>query len=245
MLSKGFLLLTLAQANVENSGTSSGQEVNQLPTISIEDIWTHLDSVSWPQSIAAITIATVFLLYGWRLFRLLVTMNFIFLGMLAGRMVGGILGSSMWGGILGCLSLGTFTYPFMKYCVSILGGLAGAVIGTALHRGLAGTNIFELAGSGAIAGLVAGAFLAFSSFKNTVMLFTSLQGALALLIGCLALLKNETSLAPQLKQYLFDMPMVLPATLCVITLFGIYIQHKFLAVAGSWKMPADEGWKRN
>ncbi len=244
MLAQVSTLFMLAQTQTNNN-SATGQETMSLPVIAVEDIWNHLTTISWPQSMAAITIATIFLFYGWRLFRLLVTLNVVFIGVMLGRKVGVMLGSAMWGGILGCLSFGSVVYPIMKYCVSFLGGLAGAAIGAALQRGITDSSVIELAGSGAIAGLVAGAFLAFSSFKNTVMLFTSLQGAVALLAGTLSLIKNETPLAEQLKQYVFDMPMVLPAMLCAITFMGVYVQHKFLAVAGSWKMPADEGWKRN
>lgn len=236
----------LAQA-AQDTGRASGQNpdaVNPM-VVSTDQIWTYLDSISWTQSMAAITIATIFIFYGFRLFRLLVALNFVFAGMLIGRYIGGRLGSSMWGGILGFLSLGSLPYPFMKYCVSILGGAAGAAIGMTLQRGIEGSNVFMLAGSGAIAGLVAGAFLAFSSFKNTVMLFTSLQGAACLLIGTLSLIKNQTPMAEHLRKYVFDIPMALPALVCAIVLFGIYIQKKFLALEGKWKMPADEGWKRN
>lgn len=244
MLPEAYIFNILSQSSTETStdAVSSGLP---FPIVPVEFIWNKLTLISWPQSLAAITIASIFLLYGWRLFRLLVTMNFIYLGVILGRKTGAELGSAMWGGILGSISLGMLPYPFMKYCAAFLSGLAGAVIGAMIQRGITNSIEINLAGSAAIAGLVAGVFLAFTSFKNTVMLFTSLQGAIALLAGSISLLINETPLSAQVKQYVFDMPMILPALICVITLFGIYIQNKFLAVAGSWKMPADEGLKRN
>ncbi|MBN2842249.1 MAG: hypothetical protein JXM68_04115 [Sedimentisphaerales bacterium] len=239
-----FNLLAQAASDADTAARGTPENANNM-IVTIDQIWTYLESLNWIQSMAAITIATIFLFYGYRLFRLLVTLNFVFAGMLLGRYIGGQLGSAMWGGILGFLSLGCLPYPFMKYCVSILGGLAGAAIGMTLQRGIVATDVFLLSGSGAIAGLVAGAFLAFSSFKNTVMLFTSLQGSACLLIGILSLIKNQTPLSGYLRQYIFDIPIALPALLCSIVVFGVFIQTKFMAQEGKWKMPADEGWKRN
>lgn len=239
------IFFMLAQTARETTQEPAAGGYQTLPTLTVDQIWGHLTSLNWTHSIGAITIASIFLLYGWRLFRLLVTLNFIFLGMLIGRFAGNHLGSSMWGGLLGCIAAVTLPFPFMKYCVSFLGGCAGAAIGVMVHRGITGSSEFILLGSGAIAGFVAGALLAFSSFKNTVTMFTSLQGTMALLLGLLSLFATQTQLGPQIKQYVFDMPMVLPALVCIITFTGMFIQSKFLAKAGSWKMPADEGWKRN
>ena len=240
------IFIMLAQtANDPTYQDPSASGYQTIPSLTVDQIWAHLSSLNWTHSIGALTIASIFLLYGWRLFRLLVTLNFVFLGMLAGRVAGSHLGNAMWGGMLCSVAAAILPIPIMKYCVSFLGGCAGAAIGVLVHRGLANSSEFLLLGSGAIAGFVAGALLAFSSFKNTVTMFTSLQGTMALLVGCLSLAITQTPFAPQIRQRIFDTPMVLPILVCLITIGGMYIQSKFLAEAGKWKMPADEGWKRN
>ena len=238
----------LAQVTTDPATTEGSRDIPTLiqRLLDFNALWLKLDTISSVQALGAITIAIIFLLYGWRLFRLLVALNFLYLGLFLGRYAG--LQSNqpsivMLTGILGAIFCISMTFPFMKYCVAILGGMAGAAIGSAVWKGFAGMDSMIIAGS--MAGLVAGAFLAFSSFKYTVMMFTSVQGSMMLLIGSLAIMKNQTPLGPTMEQYLINMPMNLPALLICIVILGILVQKKMLSIENEWKMPADEGWKRN
>ncbi len=238
----------LAQvANGAEEGETSQNFSSSLQRLSdFNELWVKLDSVSSIQALGAITIAAIFILYGWRLFRLLVALNFLYLGLYLGRYAGSQSNQPniiLLCGVLGAIFCVSMTYPFMKYCVAILGGMAGAAIGAALWKGFMGMDNLILAGG--LAGMVAGAFLAFSSFKYTVMMFTSVQGCSMLIIGLMAILKNQTPFASMMKQYLIDMPMNLPALLLFCVIMSILLQKKMLSTENSWKMPADEGWKRN
>ena len=244
----GLDLTMLAQMTYEPVNPENSQDLS--PSLQrlmdFDELWLRLDTVSSIQALGAITIAVIFILYGWRLFRLLVALNFLYLGMYLGRYAGSQSNQPniiLLCGVLGAIFCLSMTYPFMKYCVAILGGMAGAAIGGALWKGFAGMDNLILAG--ALAGMVAGAFLAFSSFKYTVMMFTSVQGSTMLIVGIMAILKNQTPFASVMKQYLIDMPMNLPALLLCSVIMGIFIQKKMLSTENSWKMPADEGWKRN
>ena len=243
----GFGLNLLAQVANDPSGAETAKT---FPTVEqmmdFERLWQKLDAISTVQAMGALTIAIIFIFYGWRLFRLLIALNFICIGLVLGQKAGEFSQQPnivLFCGVLGAIFLGVMTYPFMKYCAAALGALAGSIIVGALWKGFMGANAEIL--PGVLAGLVAGGFLAFSSFRYTVMMFTSVQGSVMLLIGIMALLKRETPLADTMKQYLIDMPMNLPAILAVCVVFSILLQKRMLSTENNWSMPSDEGWKRN
>lgn len=207
-----------------------------LPEVPIEEIWESIASIGWEQAVGIVAFGMVYLLYGWRLYRLLVVINYALIGIYAGRFLGQPLGSTMWGGLLGCFMLGVVSRPFMRYSVSLLGALAGAVLGAAIWR----TIPFlpdPLIWVGGLAGIVAGGFLAFSSFSLSVMLFTSLQGAAAIMVGLLALLNHYPGLNEKLTDWICHQDFFVPVLLLLPSLIGIILQGRILKTNSGWKMP--------
>lgn len=202
----------------------------------IDQIWNTIVDLSWLQAATCVAFAAIYLIYGWRVFRVLVVINFAMLGLLVGRFLGAKLGSPLWGGIVATSILGTVSWPFMKYCVSALGAVAGAVLGAAIWRAV--TLPDPLIWCGALAGLIAGGLLAFSSFKVSIMLFTSLQGAVFLTIGVLAWLSDYPNLTGHVAEAVYSNVFVLPIFLIVPTFAGIMFQRRLLRLESDFAKTA-------
>ncbi len=226
-------LLLLAQTGGANENSASMPAM--FSGLSIDRVWDLIVQVSWMQAIFAVAFGVIYLIYGWRVFRVLVVINFAILGVFAGRYMGALLGSGMWGAILGCLILGTVAWPFMKYAVSVLGALAGAVIGLALCRSIGLPD--QVLNFGVLIGVICGGFLAFSSFKMSIMLFTSLQGSGFLVIGVMALLNAYPSFGLHLTSAVMTYHFLLPMLVIIPTVVGIIMQFHLLQHESEWAMP--------
>ena len=201
----------------------------------LDDIWQFIANVSWLESAVFVAFGAIYLAYGWRIFKALVVINYAAIGLYLGIYLGEKLGSGLWGGIIGAFALGTSCYPFMKFAISLLGAMAGGVLGAALWRIM--TLPDPLIWAGALAGLVAGGLLAFSSFKTSIMLFTSLQGSTLIVVGMLALLIDYPDLDRHLTDAVYAHVFLLPALLVVPTVSGIFFQARLLKREANWAMP--------
>lgn len=201
----------------------------------INSFWDMIVNISWIEAIVCIAFSLVYLIYGWRVFRLLVTINFMAIGLALGVAAGEKLGSPLWGGIIGSIVLAVVTYPFMKYCVSILGALAGAFLGACLWR--TGQLPDAIIWCGALGGLIAGGFMAFTSFKHSIMMFSALQGAVFLSIGAMALLNDFPNLSGHLAKIVFTNVSILPLTFILPTAMGILYQQKLIKQEKNWSIP--------
>ena len=184
---------------------------------------------------SCLAVGMLFLVYGWRIYKGLVVMDLTLAGLFAGVVLGRYLGSGMWGGILGVLACSVVSWPFMKYCVSLLGAATGALLGAALWRCFLLPD--ALIWCGGLLGLLAGGFMAFSSFRNSVMLFTTMQGAAAIAVGTLALLAKHPMISVGLTQWVYDRAFILPLALLVPWAIGMFWQRKLLKESADWKMP--------
>ena len=229
------LLQILAQTGQSASGQE--QEIPQtfLGHLPIDNIWQFVLDISWLHAVGLMAFGIIYLVYGWRIFKALVVINCVILGMAVGIHVGGRLGSSLWGGIIGAILTGMISWPFMKYSVAVLGGLAGAMLGGAVWRivGLPEPLIW----CGALLGLITCGFLAFSSFKIAIMLFTSLQGSTFVVIGILALLSDYPNLGESLTNVVYNQIFFLPVLLIVPTISGVLFQRWLLRNDADWAMP--------
>lgn len=230
------LLQILAQAANSGSGTES-QEIppSLMGRVPINDIWETIVGLNWLQAVIIIAFGALYLIYGWRIFKALVVINFTIVGMFAGVYLGRRMGSPLWGGILTTMLLGGMSLPLMKYSVSVLGAGAGAILGAAIWRAMSLPD--PLIWCGGLAGLVAGAFMAFSSLKNAIMLFTSIQGSAFVVMGVLALLNDYPSLSEHISTAVYSHMFLLPSLLLAPTVGSIYFQQKLLKQENKWAMP--------
>jgi hypothetical protein len=220
----------LAQAGEETA--------RQTSIVPIDLIWEQINTLTWLQALIAVSFGAVYLLYGWRIFKVITVVCFGMLGLFAGMKLGEMAGSVLWGGIIGLAGLAALSIPLMKWAVSILGAVAGGIITSGIW--FAGGLPQEYLWAGAIIGVIAGGMISFIVFRIAVMLFTSLGGAVLIIVGLLALLhlyeQNQTEPTDFIKSLVNNYNWFLPAVLIFTTFVGMIIQNKLVKDTSGWKL---------
>jgi hypothetical protein len=218
----------LAQA-----GSGVAEDIQVVP---LDAIWNQITSLSWFEAVLAVSFGVVYLLYGWRIFRILVIICFGLIGMYLGMGAGQMAGSRLWGGIIGLALFAAVSAPLMKWCVCILGAGAGGVLTGGLWYACGLPQMYLWAG--AAVGLVAGGMISFIVLKAAVMLFTSLGGSVITVAGMLRLLdlyeKTTEPVTNHIETLLREQNWFLPAVLIIPTIVGIVAQNKFIKHADKW-----------
>ncbi|HSV27064.1 MAG TPA: hypothetical protein VLH60_04145, partial [Sedimentisphaerales bacterium] len=129
------------------------------------------------------------------------------------------------GAVIGMFVLGFLSIPLMQFGISILGAIAGGVLATGLWYAVNLPEQYVLAGT--LIGIVAGGMISFIVVKAAVMLFTSLQGAILISAGVLALLAEWSETSVRTEEIFFAQRWFFPAMLAFFTVAGIYIQARF------------------
>jgi hypothetical protein len=205
----------------------------------LDMIWQQATTLTWLQAILAVSFGVIPLMYGWRIYKVLTVIGLGLLGLHIGMWLGARFDKVLAGSIVGAAIFVILAIPLMRWAVSILGALAGAVIAAAIWHAFSLPEEFVWAG--AITGLVAGGMISFIVFKLSVMLFTSLAGSSLIIIGVFSLIyRYETyALDPptmHLNQLYYNNPWFLPMLLTGCTLFGIIIQLKLLGGSKEWSV---------
>lgn len=195
------------------------------------DLLTFCRTVGPGESALLILVGVVYLLFGINMFKILVMLNVALMGAALGAMMGSHAGSEMPGAIVGGVSGAALCFPFMKYAVALIGGLAGIVVGGGLWRVTSLPP--DLFWAGALCGCVLFGLLSFVIFKVCVMTYTSLQGAGMVVIGALGLMMKYPSFGLSVSKMLTLKPFVLPVAIFIPTLLGLIYQHSGPAPAGA------------
>jgi hypothetical protein len=179
----------------------------------------------------------IYLLFGFYIFKILVTLNAAVLGAYLGVILGEGSGTSIPAGIVGALLAAAATRPTMKYAIGIMGGTFGALLGATIWRLCSLDPSF--AWSGALTGLVFCGLISFLLFRQSIMTFTSLQGSVMLVFGVLALIFKYDTVSGSLIHNFELKPFLLPLAIFIPTLIGfIYQQAMFPKTATSPPSPA-------
>lgn len=166
----------------------------------------------------------VYLLWGYTAYKGLIVVNAAVLGASIGSTMGESIHAELPLAIVGAFAAAALTWPLMKWAVAIMGGLFGGLLGASIWRMCELDPSFTWAG--ATIGLVTLGLLTFIVFRGCVMMFTSLQGALMLIIGLLSLLYQYHEIAPQVTQNMMLKPFLLPLAIFIPTIIGlVYQQH--------------------
>ena len=205
-------------------------------------IWEQIVKLSWLEALVAVSFGAVYLIYGWRIFKVLAVVSFGMVGLFARMQLGQKIGSGpssiMWGGVVGLILLAVLSVPLMHWAVSALGAVAGGIITSCLWYALGLPQQYIWAG--AIIGVVAGGMISFIVFKVSVMLFTSLGGAVLIITGVLALANlyehNQTEKADFVYSLVNEYTWFMPAILIFTTFVGMVIQNKLVKGASDWKL---------
>lgn len=212
--------------------------VEDIQIVPIGLIWEQIASLHWFHAVLALSFGIVYLLYGWRIFKVLSIICFGLIGLGFGMMIGETLGSELWGGVIGLLTLAILSMPLMKWGVSALGAIAGGVITGAIWYAIGLPQLYIWAGI--IVGMVAGGMISFIVLEIAVMLFTSLGGSVITVVAILSLIHNYESnmidpATSHIHDMVFDNTWFLPIALIGPTIFGIIMQNKLIKHSPKWE----------
>jgi hypothetical protein len=221
----------LAQA-AESANEGAEQSI-----VPINWFWGHITGLSMLEALTFVSFGAVCLLYGWRVFKVLVVISFGLIGMILGvaltqRIVG--LNNQLMGGLVGMGVMAVMSVPLMRWAVSILGAIAGAIITSGIWYACGLNEQYMWAGG--MIGLVAGGMISFIVFRVAVILFASLWGSGLMVTGTLALLYLYPVTKAQVETVVFNQKWFLPTALTLTTFVGIIVQHKFVKGSKEWNL---------
>lgn len=166
----------------------------------------------------------VFLFSGFKMHRALVALNGAIIGAYLGAGAAHQFGLPIWAGIpIGALLLGVPAWFFTAWSAAALGAICGAFLGAALW--LMANLDPRFAWSGALTGAVAIGLLCFIIFRISVILFTSLQGSVMLVLGVVGLAYQYSFLKPLIDNALSSWQYVFPVVILGLMLVGLAYQY--------------------
>ena len=181
-------------------------------------------------AVVLILCGIVFLLFGYSIFKVLVTLNAAVLGGYIGMLLGEKSGVEVPAAIVGGLLAATAAWPTMRYSVAFMGGLFGAVLGVTFWRL---SNLDPAFGwSGGMTGMVFFGLLSFLLFRECIITYTSLQGSVMLIFGILGLVLKYQEVGGPLTHHFRIKPFLLPLAIFIPTLCG-FIYQKAMIPAGA------------
>jgi hypothetical protein len=215
-------------------------ETPQLPeeaVVPVDLMWGYITSLNLVEALTFISFGAVCLLYGWRVFKILVVISFALLGLFFGvAATDKISGENhrLLGGLVGLCLAGALSVPLMRWAVSVLGAIAGGIVTSGIWYacGLTETYIW----AGALVGIVAGGMISFIIFRIAVMLFSSLAGSSLISVGMLALLYLYPETKEQVQELVFTEKWFLPVVLLAPTVVGLICQNKFVKGSQEWSV---------
>ena len=226
----------LASAHAVNNGVENDVEV-----IPVDLIWKQISDLSelgWFPSVLAVSFGVVYLLYGWRIFKVLTVICFGLMGIFGGMAAGRYLGNEMWGGVVGFIVMVLVSLPLMKWCICILGTIAGGVFTGGIWYAFDQPQMYLWVG--AAVGAVAGGLISFIIFRAAVTLFTSMGGSAIMMSGLLALGHCYESTrevkTTQIEDLVSNSAWFLPLVLLIPTVLGLIMQNKMIKKSAEWEI---------
>lgn len=199
-------------------------------------MWHHISTLDVVEALTFISFGIVCLFYGWRIFKILVTICFGLLGLLVGVWANDALigGSVVWLAMICIAFFAILSVPLMRWGVSLLGAVSGGILtaGATLACGFGDQRLLL---AGGLIGLVAGGMISFIVFKVAVILFTSLGGSGLVVTGFLAVLYANTD-PKKLEMFVFNYRWFLPVLVLVPMTIGIVLQYRFIKTAQDWSV---------
>lgn len=217
---------------------TAAQTTEQTQTVvPIDVFWEQITSLTRLEALTFISFGVVCLFYGWRVFKVLVVINFALLGMMLGmtiteKIVG--LNNQFAGGIAGMIILAVLSVPLMRWAVCLLGAAAGGILTSGIWYACGLTERYIWAGG--LIGIIAGGMISFIIFKAAVILFSSLWGSLLIVVGSLALLYLYPRTAGKIEDLVFSLKWFLPTLITLPTAIGFVLQHKFLKTSKDYNL---------
>jgi len=165
----------------------------------------------------------VYLLFGFYIFKFLVTLNAALVGGYIGVMIGSRNQAEIVGALVGGFVAAAITWPLMRYAVAVMGGIFGGLLGASIWMTVDLNP--EFAWAGAAIGMVAFGMLSFILFKASIMMYTSLQGSVMLVFGVLGLIYKYPTVASALSENMAIKPFLLPIFIFIPAMIGVLYQQ--------------------
>ena len=189
----------------------------------------QVDLLTWCQTMGPgeacllVIFGIVYLLFGYCIFKPLVTLNAMAAGAYMGALIGKNANAIAAGAFIGAVLMAAITLPMMKYAVSIMGGIFGAALGASLWRQ---TDLDpHLAFSGALSGLILFGMLSMIVYRGSLIMYTSLQGSVMLIFGILGLIYKYKSIQPDITDFFSKRAFILPTAVLLPALIGLLYQQ--------------------
>ena len=235
------LQLPLAAAARETAKPVMDRLAN-LPVPTPAEVLDQLQRLAIWEGAILLAAGLVYMLWGWKIFKLLVTANLAVVGYLLGSMLATTLTSAhpsaydphwpLYGGLIGAGVLAILAWPLMKFAVSLMGAAAGGFGGYQLWHYISSLHKPEWVQYSWVGGLVGfllmGA-LAFVLFRAIVMFFTSLQGAVLAVAGGLSLALNVDAWRDSVREHLLHDRHLWPLLVIAPALVGFIFQALSMA----------------
>jgi hypothetical protein len=214
--------------------TAAAAEPSEEKIIPFDVMWKYVSSLGLVEALTFISFGTVCLFYGWRIFKILVTICFGLLGLLLGVWANQqfINGDIIWLSLFCVVIFAVLSVPFMRWGVTLLGAISGGILtaGVWLAAGLPEQYVW----AGGSVGFIAGGMISFIVFKIAVMLFTSLGGSALMVVGILAILYRYMVQGDQFQAFILANQWFLPTLLLVPMAVGIFLQNRFSKTSQDW-----------
>jgi hypothetical protein len=207
------------------------EALGQLHVPTLEEYLFEMQRMSTWHAIMLVGVGIFYLLLGWRGFKALVALNAAVLGAMIGGMVAVQLGyGGQWpiGMGIGAVVLAILVWPLMKLFVVLFAGAAGAMLGYAGFQNIAiqagAAEALPYAWIGAVGGAVVLGVLGLLLLRAAAMIFTSLQGAVLLVSGGLALALDHEQTRQPVLDFIHTRPVSLLLTVVGVALAGLILQ---------------------
>jgi len=229
-------LVGILQTVLVMAQQTAQQQAAQPKVTPVSIMWQHISTLGVVEALTFISFGVVCLFYGWRIFKILVTICFGLLGLLVGiwanqQLIGG---NVIWLAMICILFFAILSIPLMHWGVSLLGSISGGILTAGITMAF-GLNDQRLLLAGGLVGLVAGGMISFIVFKVAVILFTSLGGSGLVVVGLLAVLHRNVN-PQQLEAFVFGYKWFLPVMVLIPMTVGIFLQHRFIKTAQDWSV---------
>ena len=217
--------------------TAAAAEPVEEGIIPLDVMWKYVSSLGIVEALTFISFGSVCLFYGWRVFKILVTICFGLLGLALGiwandQLIGG---NVIWLSLICTVFFAVLSIPFMRWGVTLLGAISGGILTAGVWLG--GGLPEQYAWAGGLVGFIAGGMMSFIVFKAAVILFTSLGGSTLTVVGILAILYSYIleGKGEQLEAFVHANQWFLPALLLIPMGFGVFLQHRFSKTMQEWE----------
>ena len=215
---------------------AAAEETAQRQVVPLDVMWKYISSLGLVEALTFISFGSVCLFYGWRVFRILVTICFGLLGLGLGVWANQrlIAGNVIWLSLICSIFFAVLSVPFMRWGVTFLGAISGGILtaGVWLAAGLPEEYVW----AGGLVVLIAGGMISFIVFKIAVILFTSLGGSTLMVVGILAIVYRYIAGGDGERLQVFAQAnqWFVPTLLLVPMAIGIFLQNKLSKTDQNW-----------